>query len=66
MFNEGERLSHVTADRPQKVNMTAEEEMEDDEDSDVPDFSALKVSAEDALLSADHGSGRFIAVLLTC
>lgn len=66
MFNEGERLSHVTADRPQKVNMTAEEEVEDDEDGDVPDLSALKVSAEDALLLADHGSGRFIAVLLTC
>lgn len=46
--------------------MTAEEEVEDDEDGDVPDFSVLKVSAENALLLAGHGSGRFIAVLLTC
>lgn len=45
--------------------MTAEEEVEDEEDGDVPDFSALKVSAEDAVLLVDHGSGRFIAVLLT-
>lgn len=49
--------------------MTAEEEMEDDEDGEdgaVPDFSALKVSGEDALLLLDHGSGGFLAVLSTC
>lgn len=46
--------------------MTAEEEAEDDEDGDVPDFSVLKVSVEDALLLADHGGGRFITALLTC
>lgn len=30
---------------------------EDDEDSDLLDFSALKVSAEEALLFVDHANG---------
>lgn len=41
---------------------------DDDEDSDLPDFSALKVSAEEALLFADHANGAtyhsFINILL--
>lgn len=42
------------------VNLTAEEQMDDedeDEDSDLPDFSALKVSAQEALLFEDHANG---------
>lgn len=49
------------ADQPEKVNLTAEEQVDeddddDDEDSDLPDFSSLKVSAEEALLFVDHAN----------
>lgn len=42
------------------MNLTAEEladDVDDDEDPDLPDFSALKVNAEEALLFVDHPNG---------
>lgn len=45
------------ADQPEQVNLTAEEladDVDEDEDPDLPDFSALKVNAEEALLFVDH------------
>lgn len=45
----------VSGDQPEKVNMTAEEEVDDDDD--IPDFRTFKVSAEDAHLFVDHANG---------
>lgn len=44
--------SAETEDRPQKVNITTEEEV--DEGEDVPDFSTLSFSTENAHLFLDH------------
>lgn len=41
-------------DRPEKVNLTAEEEVEDD---DVPDLSALQLNTEIAHLFMNHANG---------
>lgn len=53
------------------MNLTAEEQVDEDDgdyDEDLPDFSALKVSAEEALLFVDHANGAtrhsFIEILL--
>lgn len=45
----------VSVDQPEKVNLTAEEEVDDDDD--IPDFRTFKVSAEDAHLFVDHANG---------
>ena len=42
-------------DQPEKVNMTAEEEVDDDED--IPDFRTFKLNTEDAHLFIDQGNG---------
>lgn len=42
-------------DQPEKVNMTAEEEVDDDED--MPDFRTFKLNTEDAHLFIDQGNG---------
>ncbi|XP_041791701.1 protein IMPACT [Chelmon rostratus] len=41
-----------TVDQPEKVNMTAEEDVDDDED--LPDFRTLQLNTENAHLFADH------------
>ncbi|XP_069006746.1 protein IMPACT isoform X3 [Embiotoca jacksoni] len=45
--------SSETVNQPDKVNMTAEEEV-DDYDEDIPDFSTLKLNTENAHLFMDH------------
>ena len=42
-------------DQPERVNMTAEEEVDDDED--LPDFRTLKLNTENAHLFLDHSNG---------
>uniref|UniRef100_A0A671UNB7 Impact RWD domain protein n=1 Tax=Sparus aurata TaxID=8175 RepID=A0A671UNB7_SPAAU len=46
--------SSETVDQPEKVNMTAEEEVDDDED--MPDFRTFKLNTEDAHLFIDQGN----------
>lgn len=46
----------ASADRPEKVNMTAEEDAGDDED--VPDIRTFRVSPEESHLYAGHANGR--------
>ncbi|XP_076582461.1 protein IMPACT isoform X1 [Chaetodon auriga] len=41
-----------SVDQPEKVNMTAEEDVDDDED--VPDFRTLKLNTDNAHLFSDH------------
>ncbi|XP_074492164.1 protein IMPACT isoform X2 [Sebastes fasciatus] len=49
--------SSETVDQPEKVNMTAEEEVDDDDDDeDVPDFTTLKLNTENAHLFMDHAN----------
>lgn len=45
----------LKVDQPERVNMTAEEEV--DEDDDIPDFKTFKVSTEDAHFFTDHANG---------
>lgn len=45
----------VSVDQPEKVNMTAEEDVDDDED--LPDFRTLQLNTENAHLFADHADG---------
>ncbi|TKS75049.1 Protein IMPACT-B [Collichthys lucidus] len=47
--------SSEPVDLPGKVNMTTEEE-EDDEDENIPDFSTFRLSAENAHLFMEHGN----------
>ena len=42
-------------DQPEKVNITAEEEVDDDED--MQDFRNLKLNTENAHLFMDHANG---------
>lgn len=44
--------SSETADPPERVNLTAEEEVDDDEE--IPDFRTLKLNTENAHLFMDH------------
>ncbi|KAG7467786.1 IMPACT protein [Solea senegalensis] len=47
--------STETVVQQEKVNMTAEEEVDDaDDDEDIPDFRTLKLNTENALLFMDH------------
>ncbi|XP_073333131.1 protein IMPACT [Pagrus major] len=46
--------SSETVDQPEKVNMTAEEDVDDDED--IPDFRTFKLSTENAHLFIDQGN----------
>ena len=43
-------------DQPEKVNMTAEEEIDDD-DEDMQDFKNLRLNTENAHLFMDHAKG---------
>lgn len=45
----------LKVDQPERVNMTAEEAV--DEDDDIPDFKTFKVSTEDAHFFTDHANG---------
>ncbi|KAI3368972.1 hypothetical protein L3Q82_025954, partial [Scortum barcoo] len=47
--------SSETVDQPENVNMTAEEEVDDDED--IPDFRTLKLNTEHAHLFMDQANG---------
>lgn len=42
-------------DQPEKVNMTAEEEVDDDDD--IPDFRTLNLNTENAHLFMDQADG---------
>lgn len=48
--------SSETVDQPEQVNLTAEQEVDDD-DEDIPDFRALKLNTENAHLFMDHANG---------
>ncbi|XP_035509822.1 protein IMPACT [Morone saxatilis] len=47
--------SSGTVDQPENVNMTAEEEVDDD-DEDIPDFRTFKLNTENAHLFMDHAN----------
>lgn len=47
--------SSESVDQPEKVNMTAEEDVDDD-DEDVPDFRTLKLNTDNAHLFSDHAN----------
>lgn len=46
----------VSVDQPERVNVTAEEDVEDDDD-DVPDIRTFSASAEESHLYADRANG---------
>ncbi|XP_071343031.1 protein IMPACT isoform X4 [Trachinotus anak] len=50
--------SSETVDQSEKVNMTAEEEVDgdDDDDEDIPDFRTLKLNTENVHLFMDHAN----------
>ncbi|XP_031724329.1 protein IMPACT isoform X1 [Anarrhichthys ocellatus] len=48
--------SSGTVDPSEKVNMTAEEEVDDEDDEDVPDFRTLKLNTENVHLFMDHAN----------
>lgn len=49
------RPSSASVDQPGKVNMTAEEDVEDEDN--LPDIRTFRASAEEPHLYADHTSG---------
>lgn len=49
------RSSSASVDQPGEVNMTAEEDVEDDDD--IPDISTFRASAEEPHVCAAHAGG---------
>lgn len=54
----------VSVDQPEEVNLTAEEEVDDDDDEHIPDLRALRLNTENSHLFMDHANGTICFVAL--
>ncbi|XP_029284793.1 protein IMPACT isoform X2 [Cottoperca gobio] len=54
--------SSETVDQPEKVNMTAEEDV-DEEEEDIPDYRTLKLNTENAHMFMHHENGEEVPLI---